>query len=185
MSTLKNMKFRVASPQQSEQLQKVLFGLGYKWCDESHPLGVANHTTRNFLYAYDTGHLYYAEREGYFHDHENKEQDTVAFIAQYTKKEEKPKCVKPHKHAELIKIWADTGCEIEVSFFPGDWQICNTPLWSDSAAYRVKQDRIFPKSTLHRQDLLKIVQDTPWGFMDSYVAMADAAVKQYILDTEG
>lgn len=44
---------------------------------------------------------------------------------------------KPHKHAELIKAWAD-GAEIE--FLQVDvWKSCsNFPRWDDDTKYRVK-----------------------------------------------
>ena len=51
---------------------------------------------------------------------------------------------KPHKHAELIKAWAD-GAEIE--FFENvchAWLDCtkNKPTWDDSTSYRIKEKRL-------------------------------------------
>lgn len=45
---------------------------------------------------------------------------------------------KPHKHAEVIKAWAD-GAEIEL-WCEGDglWLPCPGPSWDDSLEYRVK-----------------------------------------------
>ena len=45
----------------------------------------------------------------------------------------------PHKHAEIIKAWAD-GAEIEVRY-PNEgnlWRDCPNPLWSRVHEYRVK-----------------------------------------------
>ena len=45
---------------------------------------------------------------------------------------------KPHKHAELIKAWAD-GAQIERYFEATDeWVHHKTPAWSESSVYRVK-----------------------------------------------
>lgn len=49
---------------------------------------------------------------------------------------------KPHKHAELIKAWAD-GAEIE--FFDRichAWLTCQkTPTWAEENSYRIKQEK--------------------------------------------
>lgn len=45
----------------------------------------------------------------------------------------------PHKHAEIIKAWAD-GAEIDVRY-PNEgnlWRDCPNPLWSTAHEYRVK-----------------------------------------------
>lgn len=46
---------------------------------------------------------------------------------------------KPHKHAELIKKWAD-GAIIQYGTIHGEWIDCkdNKPYWSDINEYRVK-----------------------------------------------
>ena len=47
---------------------------------------------------------------------------------------------KPHKHAALIKAWAD-GAEIE--YLPSDsliWYTVNVPLWDEDAYYRIKPE---------------------------------------------
>ena len=54
--------------------------------------------------------------------------------------------MKPHKHAELIKAWAD-GAEIEYyDECVKKWlHICSTPFWSDDLKYRVKpQQKLMP-----------------------------------------
>lgn len=61
--------------------------------------------------------------------------------------------MKPHKHAELIKAWAD-GAEIEYKFFCGgtqwsDWLPMNDGSWTNSPEYEYrikpepKRDMVF------------------------------------------
>ena len=45
---------------------------------------------------------------------------------------------KPHKHAELIKAWAD-GAEIEC-FSEGDWYQTSFPSWYEDREYRIKPE---------------------------------------------
>jgi hypothetical protein len=44
--------------------------------------------------------------------------------------------MKPHKHAELMTLWAD-GAEIEVKETDGIWRDAD-PLWCDYKEYRIK-----------------------------------------------
>ncbi len=46
--------------------------------------------------------------------------------------------MKPHKHAELIKAWAD-GAEIESKRNDGTWVIVE-PAWSEQCEYRIKPE---------------------------------------------
>jgi hypothetical protein len=43
-----------------------------------------------------------------------------------------------HKHAELIKAWAD-GAEIQYKQIGGEW-ITEEPLWCEEYEYRIKPD---------------------------------------------
>lgn len=46
----------------------------------------------------------------------------------------------PHKHAELIKAWAD-GAEIEVrELYNTDWGVTGLPMWRDYFEYRIKPE---------------------------------------------
>jgi hypothetical protein len=45
--------------------------------------------------------------------------------------------MKPHKHADAIKAWAD-GAEIEGRIGDGDWCPVLTPQWYQNQQYRVK-----------------------------------------------
>lgn len=46
--------------------------------------------------------------------------------------------MKPHKHAEIIKAWAD-GNDIETRCENGLWSYCESPSWSEWVEYRIKQ----------------------------------------------
>ena len=51
--------------------------------------------------------------------------------------------MKPHKHAELIKAWAD-GAEIEISVSKGElWEDAqpNFLVWNDEYQYRIKHEQ--------------------------------------------
>ena len=46
----------------------------------------------------------------------------------------------PHKHAEIIKAWAE-GAEIEYRCaVSGDWEPANCPGWADFTIYRIKPE---------------------------------------------
>ena len=45
--------------------------------------------------------------------------------------------MKPHKHAELIKAWAD-GAEIECRGNDGNWFVAENPGWNPDREYRIK-----------------------------------------------
>ena len=51
----------------------------------------------------------------------------------------------PHKHAELIKLWADTGCQIQYKHSDSEtWHDCsnNRPYWELDNEYRVKPNLV-------------------------------------------
>jgi hypothetical protein len=61
--------------------------------------------------------------------------------------------MKPHKHAELIKQWAD-GAEIEMRGCTGQWFIDYTPYWGEDDEYRIKPE---PKP-----DVVEYRQEAPY-----------------------
>lgn len=58
---------------------------------------------------------------------------------------------KAHKHAALIKAWAD-GARIQYKG-TGSWQEVRTPYWADNVEYRVKPEP--SKTTGYRRYILK------------------------------
>lgn len=100
----------------------------------------------------------------------------------------------PHKHADLIKAWAD-GAEIEVKSVHMDWTpVSPYPSWALGFEYRIKPEQVYPKSSLSNQVLfntyLGYASDHPVPVNSNLIAfdqmrrVADAAIKQYIIDTE-
>ena len=49
-----------------------------------------------------------------------------------------------HRHAELIKSWAD-GAEVQYKNDFGEWWDANNPLWSEDVDYRIKPDPFIQK----------------------------------------
>lgn len=62
--------------------------------------------------------------------------------------------MKPHKHAEAIKAWAD-GHTIEISQGNGVWKEASFPLWYPDKEYRVKRE---PKPDVVEETLLFLNQ---------------------------
>lgn len=56
----------------------------------------------------------------------------------------------PHKHAELIKAWAD-GAEVQVKDFRARWLNMANPTWHEWNEYRIK-----PKTIKYRVALCKV-----------------------------
>ena len=92
--------------------------------------------------------------------------------------------MKPHKHAELIKAWAD-GAEIEVKK-PDGWEIRFSPKWHPDNEYRIKPEpkpdeitfwfldewnNIFPRSISNPNANLKIIRDGETGELKSAEVM--------------
>lgn len=62
---------------------------------------------------------------------------------------------KPHKHAEIIKAWAD-GAEVEFrAHFVERWQDASYPTWHSHYEYRVKvkEEVLITRVTLHKGSL--------------------------------
>lgn len=88
----------------------------------------------------------------------------------------------PHKHAELIKAWAD-GAEIEYRNAEGEWYEARGPAWGPETQYRIKPERVYPKSSLTYGELFNTFSHSATDGA-GLTRVADAAVRQYILDTE-
>lgn len=93
---------------------------------------------------------------------------------------------KPHKHAELIKAWAD-GAEIEMFARPfGKWMEDDNPSWDVDSEYRIKPEKVYPKSSLSDQEIVGMLNQNRGQCQSITMAriIADAAVKRYIQDNE-
>ena len=49
--------------------------------------------------------------------------------------------MKPHRHSEVIKAWAD-GLTVQVQLKDGSWQNDGNPVWSTGFEYRVKPKEV-------------------------------------------
>ena len=73
---------------------------------------------------------------------------------------------KPHKHAELIKAWAD-GAEIQFKFeHLAEWQTLNdVPRWDERIEYRIKPEPE-PERSKDTELLANLIRSfgyTTWG----------------------
>jgi hypothetical protein len=60
---------------------------------------------------------------------------------------------KPHKHAEVIKAWAD-GAEVQTrSDSYHDWYDIDLPVWYPSHQYRVKPEPVITKMYMHYDNI--------------------------------
>ncbi len=76
--------------------------------------------------------------------------------------------MKPHKHAELIKAWAD-GAEIQYRLSPEEeWKDMGSPLWWDCNEYRIK-----PKQPVVRW-MWAWEEYGMWCFSDTFMTEKDA-----------
>jgi hypothetical protein len=82
----------------------------------------------------------------------------------------------PHKHAELIKKWAD-GAEIEsYNIYTEKWFLTDTPAWSLTADYRIKPTEAPP--VVH--DVLLVLSECAGPFM--YAAAPTEANCRLVFD---
>lgn len=93
--------------------------------------------------------------------------------------------MKPHKHAEIIKAWAD-GRQVQFRFSDGD-EWCNRPAdtelgFIDHFQYRIKPEPEFPVTNLTPDDMAEIARSTFGTWRASYIAIANAAIARAIKD---
>jgi hypothetical protein len=73
---------------------------------------------------------------------------------------------KPHKHADLIKAWAD-GAEIEIEAISDrgiKWYPCDPPHWATNSTYRIKPE---PKPDVVRYgNAPEILEDLEQGAIE-------------------
>lgn len=193
MNGLGNLKFRVNGPEQSKELQRVLFELSFRWVESmSNPTPL--YVGAPYLYVEgDTDEKYRiitysdAKTDTWFKSMLYEEQDTEQFIKQHTKEtmKESVKLV-PRKHAELIILWAN-GAEIEFESTRNGWLPTNgSPTWCSNTNYRVKPipKRVFPATSLSGAELYREWAQMPGGALEGMVRVANKVIRQHILDSE-
>jgi len=93
----------------------------------------------------------------------------------------------PHKHAEFIRAWAD-GEEIECSHDGVEWgpSIFEPfgPNWR-ADFYRIKPELKYPKTSLAAGDIAAVFHNSKLSDSQAWEEVANAAIKQHIIDTEG
>lgn len=87
---------------------------------------------------------------------------------------------KPHKHAEVIKAWAD-GEKVEVfKADTGTWHTADDPYFYPSDEYRVKQRRTYPKTTLTRTEIYEIYKQCGGNTLEGLFLVANAALQRAV-----
>lgn len=87
----------------------------------------------------------------------------------------------PHKHAEVIKAWAD-GADIEFSGDGSTWVKVENPRWDLDCEYRVKPEPEYPKTSLSGDELFSIHAYTNDTAKQAFVRVANHVIKQAIID---
>lgn len=104
----------------------------------------------------------------------------------------------PHKHAELIKLWAE-GAEIEIKYLPnGIWHTPDVISWLDGAEYRIKPEPPkYPQTKMNGEELFDAFYDVlghkctlslvaaPGVHLvvdDGFIGIANAAIARAIED---
>lgn len=87
----------------------------------------------------------------------------------------------PHKHAELIKAWAD-GATIETFYGADDsWDVINGPCWMEDSLYRVKPEPILSQAA---QDMVSsLIVNCARANHAIYNELADTVRKESARDT--
>lgn len=97
--------------------------------------------------------------------------------------------VLPHVHYDMIVEWAKNPSRIVEckSSIDGQWFVTTDPSWYPENQYRFKPDepeRVFPETSLTNDELQSVFDKSNGDFVEAYRYIANAAIKQYILDQE-
>jgi hypothetical protein len=90
--------------------------------------------------------------------------------------------MKPHKHVEVIKAWADGAL---IQFRTGSdspWMdVVGDPVWNGNCDYRVKPaepERVYPMSGMRMADFDAALANSPYSFeLSAAVRIANAALR--------
>lgn len=89
---------------------------------------------------------------------------------------------KQHKHADLIKAWAD-GAKIQ--YFSDnfqDWIDTENPTWIENTKYRIDPENYIKFGSNLTDEEIEDIAANEDSYMESYRAIADAAAKRALLD---
>jgi len=95
---------------------------------------------------------------------------------------------KQHPHHDMIVAWAANPYRVVEYMQDHTWIETKNPTWSDKNRYRfadeVVHERVFPETSLSGKELAVIFSSMPEKCNADLLAVANAAIKQYILDKE-
>ena len=94
-----------------------------------------------------------------------------------------------HKHHDMIVAWAANPSRVVeyYNYSQDKWKSFDSPSWDASLQYRFADEapeREFPKTNLRGEYLAEIYENEYNNNYEDVLAVANAAIKQYILDTE-
>ena len=90
-------------------------------------------------------------------------------------------------HADLIEQWlADDSIVIESRMISGKglWDIDYAPSWWINYEYRIKPARVYPVTSMTRDELVYAYQNVGDRTRTGFELIANAAIKRYIDDQE-
>jgi hypothetical protein len=80
---------------------------------------------------------------------------------------------KPHRHAKLIKAWAD-GAEIETwSKKNLVWEEITSPFWLETEEYRIKPQPVITKAYMHYGNIEELVKQGDFNGGTPYQSLFD------------
>lgn len=98
-------------------------------------------------------------------------------IAEQPIQQEPIKMNKPHKHAELIKAWADG---VEIEYFNDGWHFRECPAWDEDTVYRIKPQPAVPEISLTSSEIVDYFDAYDADIRPSIIATAKYVYEQSI-----
>lgn len=93
---------------------------------------------------------------------------------------------KPHKYAGVVKAWADGAATQYFSPPMNMWMDAKNPSFDESLQWRIKPERVYPKSSLTEDECGDLFANHPSEYASAAAKyVADKAVERHIQDQEG
>ena len=93
-----------------------------------------------------------------------------------------------HIHYDMIVEWAANPSRVvEINCFVDGWEVEPNPTWREDEEYRFKPEepeRVFPTTSLGVKELYALLTENEVITFSSLQVVANAAIKQYILEQE-